>query len=54
MEKKLQVASCATLEAQYSALVNAEETRKSREELENVDERLGVVQVAASKAHDDV
>lgn len=53
MGRKLQVASSAALSAQHTASAKAEEARKCRKELEDAEERLGVAQIAANKAHDD-
>lgn len=53
VERKLQVASSATLSAQNSALAKAEKMRKFDAELIDVEEQLRVPQIASNKAHDD-
>lgn len=52
VERKLQVARCAVISAHYSALAKVEEAGKCRKKLKDAVERLGIAQVAASKARD--
>lgn len=53
MKRNLQAASSAALSAQNGALEKAKEARKCREELEDAEEQLEVVQIAANNARDD-
>lgn len=48
-----QVFSSAALSAQHSVLEKIRKARKCRGELEDAEERLGVAQIATSKARDD-